>query len=788
MSQTKGHLNIQTTEQDEKSAVPRHIKQAFFIFFIGGMPALIYQVVWQRVLTLYFGVDIYSTTVAVTAFMFGLGIGSFIGGWLADRYKSAVAIYAVVELVIGAFGLISLGLFSFVGAKFAGSSLGVLIVVDSLLLLFPTCLMGMTLPLMTRIAVENSEAIGSRLSWLYGLNTLGAAIGALISAYLLIGLLGFTNSVIVSAILNGALGVSAYLFLREKRVVDDAPVQLAESSSESPQMSDDLQIRISAKAYLMTISLFAFLSGFIALSYEIVWYRIMSILLHGTAYVFGTVLFIFLLGIASGSLFSERSISRPGWLRRFAFSQFAIALYVWVIFNLLGNFSGLPGVKHLISASFFTTFHPNVDIDMAALSLASAYSILDIVFWSFTILFPPSFMMGYGFPNLMRAGSLGLQNLGVSVGRIYFTNIVGSTAGSLLTGFILLHYLGTELTLRLMIVLGLAVSGYAILFERRAMLKTQTSSRKLIGVFTATGILMVAFFPVSGQLIKSLHLGDFDSVEFDSVEDRTGIVALRKQSEIIAFPEEEAVLNTELLYIDGSRHGGFEAVAEANTAYDVHAFAMFSAIKMPKKLRVLSIGLGDGKMVSAASNSKNVDEIIVIELNGSLAKLLEKSEKGDQMRLFNPKIKHVNDDGRRWLLANKNEKFDVVLMWPLHAAHAHSGSLYSKEFLSIITDHLTEGGVLFLRTSDFFSTPKTLASVFHEVRRLGNEAYIAGNSDNFSDFDKSEELAKLITANRKVIMENTKDAPLNLDFSPNSEYYLTYSYRKYLKSSGRPPY
>jgi predicted membrane-bound spermidine synthase len=188
----------------------------YAVFFVGGMPALIYQVAWQRVLTLYFGIDIYSTTVTVATFMLGLGVGSLLGGRLADRAARAGLYYAGLELAMGAFGAASLPLFAVIGRWFAGSPLTTVVLIDFVLLLLPTTLMGMTLPLMCRIVVAREGTIGRHLSWLYGMNTMGAAVGALVSAYALIGWFGLDGATRIAAAINVALAAAAYILVRTR--------------------------------------------------------------------------------------------------------------------------------------------------------------------------------------------------------------------------------------------------------------------------------------------------------------------------------------------------------------------------------------------------------------------------------------------------------------------------------------------------------------------------------------------------------------------------------------------
>lgn len=767
------------------SALPRASSlqlSLYLIFFIGGMPALIYQVVWQRVLTLYFGVDIYSTSITISTFMLGLGVGSLIGGRLADRVTHVGLCYAAAEILMGAFGFVSLPLFSWTGAWLGGGSLATVMLGDFLLLLVPTTLMGTTLPLMCRMVIGNDPGIGRHLSWLYGVNTLGAAVGALLSSYFLIGLFGLDGTTYVAAILNIALAVVVFALTRSRAKSDAAPVAVVAEVRSRPAepVADGAVYR-----YAFVLA-FSFLSGFTSLGYEIVWYRLLGILLHSTVYVFGTILFFFLAAMAVGSVLARRHIDKGQCIERFARCQLAISAYQLVLFGVLGYLSWLPPFRQIIAASFFSTFHPAPELAAGTIDVYSLYSIADVAGWSILIVGVPAALMGYGFTNLMREGTQRVEQVGRSVSGIYFVNIVGSTLGSLVIGFVLIHYLGSENALSILVALGCLAP--AILHGRLVSPEAPSLLSRLSGVGmrpVAIGVAVLALtvFPGRTQILKAMHLADFPSVQFEAVEDRTGVSALRTQSAVIAFEQEELVIGTPRLYIDGSHHG--DASPTVKLVPDEAVQIALAAPPSPR--RVLSIGLGDAQMAGTAALSPDVQELVIVELNGTLTDILGRTEPG-RMLLGSEKVKYVVDDGRRWLLANPNEKFDAILMFPLHAAHAFSGNLYSHEFLELLSRHLTPGGVVFLRTVDLYSTARTLGVVFPNVLRLDTSIYMASMSP--FRFDPArlpvspERAVQRMTADRATIMAHTQDARVNSDLKPNSEYYVTYPYVQALASRG----
>jgi spermidine synthase len=758
----------------------------YLIFFAAGMPALIYQVAWQRVLTLYFGVDIYSTSITVATFMLGLGLGSLLGGRLADRVKTPALCYAGIEAVMGGIGFASVTVFSKVGAWLAGGSLTTVILVDFALLLLPTTLMGMTLPLMCRIVIGSDHQIGRHLSWLYGVNTFGAALGALLSSYFLIGLLGLDGATHAAASLNLVLALVVYSLATSRHSV----IGKAKTETEITQLTglvDPLRDkRVLSYPWVLSFSL---LSGFTALGYEIVWYRVLAVVLHGTVYVFGTILFFYLTGIALGSLLARSRIDEGRCIDRFAVCQLGIGAYSFVLFALIGYFSWLPPIRQLIGASFFTSFHPAPELIAGNLDLYSLYSLLDIGLWAVLIVGVPTVLMGYGFTNLMREGAPRVETVGHAVGGLYCANIVGSTLGSLTVGFALLQYFGTEHTLRLLIMAGCLVPVLVFAVTPRRTVPLLPGSKIAPGsawLLASLAIAVCATFVFPGRMaiIRALHYADDEAVDFIGAEDRTGVSAVRLQHEVLAFDQEKGILGQQRVYIDGSHHGD----ASGTTAPDWGIDVALAAHAAPR--RVLSIGLGDGQMAATAVSRREVQELVVIELNGTLQSVLGHTARGKTV-LNSRKTRYVVDDGRRWLLANSGERFDVIMMFPLHAAHAFSGSLYSTEFLTILASHLGDGGILVVRTVDHQSTAKTVATVFPHVFRLDSSVYIASGERIRLDENRlpepAEDVGGRITADRETILAHTQAARINTDLKPNSEFYITYPFVRSLQTRFRDP-
>lgn len=182
------------------------------IFFISGFSALIYQVCWQRLLFTGFGVDLTSVTIIISIFMVGLGMGAFYGGRMADKFKeNTIFIFCLIELLIGVFGFFSSKLILLLQDHFVYSSILKISFLNFILLLFPTFLMGSTLPLLTSFFNHFLNNVGESIGVLYFYNTLGAGFGALGTGFIFFNYIGLSETIYISATLNMIVAISGFI-------------------------------------------------------------------------------------------------------------------------------------------------------------------------------------------------------------------------------------------------------------------------------------------------------------------------------------------------------------------------------------------------------------------------------------------------------------------------------------------------------------------------------------------------------------------------------------------------
>lgn len=193
-------------EQSTKSAGSFPKAVLFSVFVLSGISALIYQMVWQRALLTIYGSNVESVAMVVTAFLTGLGIGSLAGGSISKTARwPLVVLFAVIELGIGGYGLVSLRLFHWFGGLTANLDAWLVGVMTFLLIFVPTLLMGSTLPLLVAHQVRTIKHVGGAVSALYFVNTLGGALGAFLAVYVVLGSLGMSGAVNLAAALNATV-------------------------------------------------------------------------------------------------------------------------------------------------------------------------------------------------------------------------------------------------------------------------------------------------------------------------------------------------------------------------------------------------------------------------------------------------------------------------------------------------------------------------------------------------------------------------------------------------------
>lgn len=725
---------------------------ALCIFFLSGFSALLYQVVWQRLLTVYYGVGSVSITLIVSTTMACLGIGAYLGGHLTEHVQDRARLYFLTELAIGVFGALSLFFLQQLGQATAGASHVVSFAAILAFVSVPTILMGATLPILTKILSGMNRTFFSTVSTLYCVNTLGAAAGALLGAYAFISFLGLDITLYIAASINFLL---AFLIA--------AAIPRREALRPSSRARAQRPVARSIYALI-------FISGFLAIGYEIVWFRLMEVLVKASPYTFSTVLGIYLLGIGLGSWGVGRYLAtrpRADKARLFYSLQAGIGAYAALSFIGLYYLTDHTFVRQFVYASFHAELHPAFQLPVLSPwkdFLKQSFVAIDILAWPAAFVFPPTLLMGASFPLLSSLAYPDNHKEAKTVGSVYFVTILGNVSGGLATGFLLLPHLGTEGTARLFSLIGL---GFCFALPAGSWAGPRTHKAAIAGLLALAFLL----FPAKSRLYYALH----------DIPDKRGNTFIEEgiESVVVSVAVGHDVRN----YINGLTHGG-----RLDYITDFYSGAIEAMSQAEKVEQVLVIGYGTGATVEAALKSSEVRSLTIVELNRTLMKNLLKIPLF-QALLSDPRIETVYDDARRFLLRTR-DKFDVIHMDPLRSTTAYSNNLYSREFFELAKARLKPNGVIMVWSDEYRVVPKTVASVFEDVRRYegrGHDSFLLGTTGRFrKDEAREREMLSAFSpeqsariqagarfgAGKDELLAGLAPYPVNRDRRPVAEYYL----------------
>jgi spermidine synthase len=639
-------------------------------FFLSGASALIYQVTWQRLLALHSGVGIYSIAMIVAAFMVGLGLGSHLGGVASARIqpRTALIAFASLELAIGLFGLASGRLYYDwlylkAGGLYTSPWRAGLLHFASLAL--PTILMGMSLPLLVRAMVRDAPHAARTIGLLYGVNVLGACTGALATPWVLVRFHGIREALVVagaSNLLAALFGLAAGFLAARAR---DPAARPSAGATSPPAGSPPTTLPLSAWA-----ALFA-LSGFCALSLEIVWFRLIDVAVKSTAFTFGTVLAVYLLGLAAGTFIGVAIVGR---LRRL------VAVFLACECAMLAcSALAVLALTHLPPQTPFFAWFFELWGGHRSYNLGGAWSWPPV--WRLYLLLPlalygvPTVLMGVAFTVLQRAVHDDVQGSGRRVGLLQAANIAGCVAGSLVAGLVGLSWMGSAGVLRLLVLSGLVFAAVGI-----------ARSGAPRGFAGAAAALVVLALLMPGERALWLRLHGLTSQSGGAAliaEDASGVVALTPRGG-----------DAWRVWVNGRTHstlpfGGIHT-----------ALGAVPAIIHPSPREVAVIGLGSGDTAWAAGCRRDethrvrVYEICAPQL-GLLNALAARPDPPAKLGRFlrDPRLDVRVADGRH-ALSVREDRYDLIEMDPLPPSSPYSGNLYSMEFFTLCARRLNAGGVL----------------------------------------------------------------------------------------------
>lgn len=656
----------------------RYLPLLLILFAGSGCSALIYEIVWYQLLQLAIGSTTVSLAFLLATFMGGLCIGS-VGLPRLRSQKHPLKIYAFLEIGIAVFGiLVQLGIplidrvyIAGAGAGMPGMLLRALIA--AVCLLPPTILMGASLPAI----VGWIESTPRGVSWwgvLYGGNTVGAVFGCLFAGFYLLRIYNMATATYVAAGINVVVAlISLALAARTPALADagDAAEIVEQSASAKDFMAE---VSESNWPVYVTIAL----SGASALGAEVVWTRLMGMMLGATVYVFSIILAVFLIGLAIGSGIGAwlLQVVRPrlalGWC------QILLTLGIaWTAFMIADSLPYWP-IDPLLTTSPWYTFQ------------------LDMVRCLWGIL-PATILWGASFPLALAAVAGRGENSTRVVGGVYAANTFGAIIGALTVSLWLIPGYGTQNSQR--ILLGLAaVSALFVLLPHVWKYKSPIVAGLLAASMVLAVYLARGVDAVPGELIaygRRMAISAGSSKVLYTVEGINSSVAITQW-------------NDGAIEVDVNGH--VEATTEP---YDMKLQRMvghLAALLHPNPKSVLGIGFGAGVSAGTFTTYPGIQKITVCEIEPVIPPTSTRYFAAqDYDVLHNPRTHIVFDDARHFVLTTK-EKFDIIASDPLDVFVKGTAALYSKEYFQAVKDHLNPGGIFTLYVPLYESDVKTVKS------------------------------------------------------------------------------
>lgn len=671
----------------------------FSLFALSGFSGLIYESVWSHYLKLFLGHAAYAQTLVLAIFMGGMAAGAWLAGRFIHRVKSPLMAYVKVELLIGVAGL----LFHFVFLKTTEFMLDSVLpgidsaimnellrwVVAGLLILPQSILLGSTFPLMSVGLIRAFPALpGQAISLLYFTNSIGAAVGVLVSGFVLIALVGLPGTIITASTLNFLLA---------------AAVGIAASSLQATEPVQQKAVPIEKRRGLHPLLVVSLLTGLSSFIYEIGWIRMLVLVLGASTHAFELMLSAFILGLSLGGLWMRRRIDRYAAPER-------ILGFVQI---LMGGFALLTVV--LYNGSFdFMQF-----IMQALQRNEPGYFIFNFSshFLALVIMLPTTFLAGMTLPlityMLLRRGD------GESVvGKVYAFNTLGAIIGIWLAVWILMPMFGLKVT----IITGAIIDmGLGVFLLAKANVKVRLQQFLFASCCFAVVIVSsaVSFDParlVSGVFRHGVSAHDSTEITFYR-DGRTATVAVYEN-------EEKRVIST------NGKPDASVSILPSIISPDEPTMVLTGGLPllfMPQAKTAAVIGIGSGISTHTLLASPYLERVDTIEIEPAM---VEGSRFFDShaSRVFTDERSHIHIDDAKSYLASHRRSYDLIVSEPSNPWVSGVSSLFTDEFYARIGTHLNEDGLLVQWLHAYETNPLIVGSILKALDKNFSDYVIYGSN------------------------------------------------------------
>jgi spermidine synthase len=722
--------NLRTVERPDELGVysSRSVSAIALCFVLSGMTGLIYEVLWARMLGLVFGATTLAVSTVLASFMGGLALGSFLAGGLADRLRRPLRAYGLIEIAIAIYALLIPWLFHLVDLIYAKvwQQLHPNFYVFSLwrfvlsgaTLLIPTTLMGATLPVLAAVLMRTRVFKSTSVTRLYTYNLCGAILGTIAAGFFLLARWGLHRTIYVAAILNVLIGLTALLLdqkNKERKNADSVNEMPAERQTPVEQVAELPAVFDQGTMFWLAC---AFVSGFVTISTQVAWTRVLTMVIGSSTYAFSIVVALFLIGLSLGAYEIGRKV-RSSDLRRTIF-KVEIATGLALLLSL-GVVNQIPGL--LVRAGL------NLNVGTWGSLLT-----LQIVCAALLILLP-AILMGTVMPVVLVCASGSRSEASVRlVGRSYAVNTLGAILGAFCTGFILIPRTGTRFTILLAAALCFLIAGIAF------PAITPTKDRDVVRAFAiggAVAVILISFFVAPRLNLNELSIGAYDSLV-------RVLAKSREQGSESEAAKPAAGRHELLMYEEGPtstvsvrRDWDITALAingrtNASDGEDMATQVMLAQLPIllaPSIKNGLIVGFASGVSAGAILESP-IESVTCVELEPATVSASRFFEHVNNHPLNDPRLHLVIDDARTYLRGSP-ERYDLIMSEPSHPWVPGVANLFTEEFFQLGRQRLNDGGMFVqwlqvyqLSNESLLSVLATFQMVFPHVMvfRVGGTA------------------------------------------------------------------
>lgn len=749
-------------------------------FFTSGFAGLFYEVVYAKGLGVTFGGTSLAAYTVLTTYMGGMAIGSWIGGILADKSKNPLKLYALLEGMIGLYALLTPMIFSFIQTIYVGFAGNIApdatvltfarVLLGVLSIGFPTILMGATLPVMFSYLKHHvQQSSDSVIAILYMANVGGAALGALLSGYLIIPTLGIRSSIFLAALIS--LLISLYAIDKWKQSLangESNDEKLPKTAQADAANQECVEKATVPTAIGFTALVVVTIGGFVTLALEIVNMHLLSVVAGNSVYAFSLMLVAFLFGLSIGSVLYQKAILY------FSREKIIMVAQLGVFFTIM-----LSGVFWDRLVDYFASFAYMQQFFEYGFGIRELIRAIVCMI----VMVPPAIFVGLSYPAALGLSSDWLvknSDKAKGVGIASFLNTFGNIMGVLVAGFVLLNIIGSNNTLLLLAIISLLLSVLicVVMIKHRKIINTKFTliSMSIISIF--------AFYIYPNDWnYQKLSTGAnvyFYPVEWGNVIDHVESI----QGGITSVTKSDNSNNLTLL-TNGKFQGNNTGEVEAQKA-----FALIPMLHVSNRDDALVIGYGTGNS-ARVFHDKNFKHMDIIEISKDVANIADK-----YFSDINKSVSKANNvnlyytDGRNFLLT-QDKKYDLISMEITSIWFAGAANLYNQEFYQLADKRLKKDGVLqqwlqlhHIHKMDLLYIINTVHSVFKYVwvyESGGQGIIVASNSKSAMTLPLPDDI-KIDNLDEKLLL-SPKDVDNLSSKIPNSKFMVSNDNNLYLEYS-----